>query len=101
MSTLTLAYSAIARNLSPSRLATVLGAIPLDTALSDLTGLTLTSDTVTESGNVATRTIVYTTSGAPPIFTDAQMKDMALSWYTVTFAKALATPIVAAPVVLS
>jgi hypothetical protein len=97
--TLTLRYSAIARNLAPADLATRLGAVPLDTDTAALLGLTLASDTAASAGNVATRTIVYTT--APTIIPDADIAETFVNYYTVTFSKALATPVTAAAPVLS
>lgn len=97
--TLTLVYTAVARNLAPAALAAMLGAIPLDTSTAALLGLTLSSDTPASAGNLATRTIVYTT--APTIIPDADIAATFVNYYTVTFTKALATPVTAAPPVLS
>jgi hypothetical protein len=103
MVTLTLAYSAIARNRSPADLEAALLALPLDTDLTTLNGMTLSSDTASIAGNLVTRTIVYTTAPPSPAIPipDANIGDMAIGWYTVAFAKALATPIVAAIPVVS
>lgn len=97
----TLVYSAIARNRSAADLGAALAALPLDAAMATLAGLTLVSDTPGGSGNDVTRTIVYQTAASPPLIPDADIGVMCLGWYTTSFAKALATPIVALPPVVS
>lgn len=101
MATVTLVYSAIATRVSASALATALGALPRDTSLEALAGLTLSSDTTGTSGNVASRTIVYTTAAPPaPLIPDTNIGETLTGWYTIEFSAALATPVVAAlPVV--
>ena len=85
MATLTLRYHAIARTVSGAGLATALGALPLDTSISDLAGLTLSSDNATNAGNVATRTIVYTTDPAESLIPDANLVETSTGWYTLQF----------------
>lgn len=97
----TLVYSAIARNLSPAALSAKLAAVPLDASMAVLAGLTLVSDTPATIGNQVTRTIVYQTAASPPIIPDAHIGETCTGWYTGIFAKALATPIVASPPVVS
>jgi hypothetical protein len=97
----TLAYSAIARNLSAAQLEAALAGLPLDTAISTLAGMTLTSDTTAAAGNLVTRTIVYQTAADPPLIPDANIGETAIGWYTIEFSKALATPITAAAPVVS
>lgn len=101
MTTATLAYTCLARNRSASDLSAALQAVPLDTTLSDLAGLTLASDTGTTVGNLVTRTIVYTTGAPPQLIPDASIGETLVGWYGVTFSKALATPVTAAPPVIT
>lgn len=97
----TLAYSAVARNRSPADLEAALLAVPLDTSTMALMGLTLDSDTGAASGNLVTRTIVYHAAASPPLIPNANLAETLTNYYTVTFAKALATAIYPAPVVVS
>jgi hypothetical protein len=101
MPTVTLVYGAIARNRAPADLQAALLALPLDTALSDLAGLSLVSDTGAAVGNVVTRTIVYQTGAPPQLIPDDHIGETCTGWYAVEFSKALATPITAAPPVVS
>ncbi|MGH8748816.1 MAG: hypothetical protein ACREU5_06890 [Burkholderiales bacterium] len=101
MATLTLVYTAIARNRSPADLAAALAGIPLDASITTLAGLTLSSDTTAPSGNVVTRTIVYSTGAPPQLIPNANLAETAIGWYGTTFSKALATPVTSAPPVLS
>jgi len=100
MSTVTLAYSCLARNRSAADLSAALQALPLDANSTALMGLTLASDTPTTSGNLVTRTVVYTTGAPPQLIPDANIGETLVDWYGVTFTKALSTPVTAAaPVV--
>jgi hypothetical protein len=101
MVNVTLAYSCIARNRSPDDLRAALLALPLDTSISDLAGMTLTSDTGAFVGNLVTRTIVYQTAPTPPLIPDAFIGETCIGWYATEFSKALATPVVAAAPVVS
>lgn len=95
----TLAYTAVARNLSQTQLAALWTPVPLDTDMATQYGLHLSSDVVAPSGaHLVTRTITYASTGGGP-FTDPQLLDVLANYYTITFARALSTPVVAAPVV--
>jgi len=97
MSLYLITYTAIARNVSTSALASALAAIPRDTDTETLLGLTSLADVTTTNPPFAVRSMSYHSSGAA-IIPDPQLGAFLANFYTATFSAALSTPVVASPV---
>ncbi|MGH2997660.1 MAG: hypothetical protein ACRDNM_00010 [Gaiellaceae bacterium] len=90
-------YTAIARNVTPTALATALSAIPRDTDTETLLGLVSLADVMTTNPPFVTRAMSYTSSPSA-IIPNPQLGAFLANFYTVTFTQKLGTPVVASPV---
>ncbi len=102
----TLTYTVRARNVSQLALAAALALQPLDPNLVDpaVGGLSIAGpgdDTTTLVGTTdALRTIKYTSLGTG-VIPDPQMADNLVDYYTSSFSRALVTPVVPGPVLVT
>lgn len=90
-------YTAIARNVAPSVLATAFAAVERDTQTESLLGLNTLTDSTTVNGSFVTRAISYA-SQSHPLIPDPQLGQFLVNACTTLFSRALGTPVVQSPV---
>lgn len=90
-------YTAIARNVAASALATAFAAIERDTQTESLLGLNNLTDTTTINGRFVTRSLSYVAQ-AHPMIPSAQLGQFLVNEYTTAFSIGLGTKVVQGPV---
>lgn len=100
MTTYTIVYRALARNLTVAQLTALLALAPLDLNTQAELGLTVASDvTASSGGNQVARTIIFNSAGNGPI-ADPFIADILTNIYTSSFRQFLISPVTADAVIV-